>query len=58
VSELLAPRAVLEQMASGAARSYPIFYADDIEFLEVHHRAQGYVYLRMLGRTPPAFHER
>ena len=25
---------------------------------EVHHRAQGYVYLRALGVTPPAFYER
>ncbi|MDQ3461037.1 MAG: DinB family protein [Deinococcota bacterium] len=25
---------------------------------EIHHRAQGYVYLRLLGRTPPAFYER
>ena len=25
---------------------------------EIHHRAQGYVYLRALGMTPPAFYER
>lgn len=25
---------------------------------EVHHRGQGYVYLRMLGITPPLFYER
>ena len=25
---------------------------------EVHHRAQGYVYLRMLGVTPPLFYQR
>jgi uncharacterized damage-inducible protein DinB len=25
---------------------------------EIHHRAQGYVYLRSLGVTPPMFHER
>jgi uncharacterized damage-inducible protein DinB len=25
---------------------------------EVHHRGQGYVYLRALGVTPPAFYER
>ena len=25
---------------------------------EIHHRAQGYVYLRELGVTPPAFYER
>ncbi len=25
---------------------------------EVHHRGQGYVYLRMLGIAPPAFYER
>jgi uncharacterized damage-inducible protein DinB len=25
---------------------------------EVHHRAQGYVYLRALGIAPPAFYER
>jgi uncharacterized damage-inducible protein DinB len=32
-----------------------ILYAIDNE---VHHRAQGYVYLRSLGITPPMFHER
>ena len=25
---------------------------------EIHHRAQGYVYLRLLGIQPPAFYER
>jgi uncharacterized damage-inducible protein DinB len=25
---------------------------------EIHHRGQGYVYLRMLGVTPPPFYER
>lgn len=25
---------------------------------EIHHRGQGYVYLRALGTEPPAFHER
>ncbi|HET8986675.1 MAG TPA: DinB family protein, partial [Trueperaceae bacterium] len=25
---------------------------------EIHHRAQGYVYLRALGIEPPAFYER
>jgi uncharacterized damage-inducible protein DinB len=25
---------------------------------EIHHRAQGYVYLRELGVTPPSFYER
>ncbi len=25
---------------------------------EIHHRGQGYVYLRMLGVAPPAFYER
>jgi uncharacterized damage-inducible protein DinB len=25
---------------------------------EIHHRAQGYVYLRLLGIEPPAFYER
>jgi uncharacterized damage-inducible protein DinB len=25
---------------------------------EIHHRAQGYVYLRQLGIEPPLFHER
>lgn len=25
---------------------------------EIHHRGQGYVYLRALGIEPPAFHER
>lgn len=25
---------------------------------EVHHRGQGFIYLRMLGKTPPLFYER
>jgi uncharacterized damage-inducible protein DinB len=25
---------------------------------EIHHRGQGYIYLRMLGTEPPAFYER
>lgn len=25
---------------------------------EIHHRGQGYVYLRLLGKEPPAFHVR
>jgi uncharacterized damage-inducible protein DinB len=25
---------------------------------EIHHRGQGYVYLRALGISPPAFHDR
>lgn len=25
---------------------------------EIHHRGQGYVYLRLLGQEPPAFHRR
>ena len=25
---------------------------------EIHHRGQGYVYLRALGLEPPAFYER
>jgi uncharacterized damage-inducible protein DinB len=32
-----------------------IFYAIDNE---IHHRGQGYVYLRALGIEPPAFYER
>jgi uncharacterized damage-inducible protein DinB len=32
-----------------------IFYFIDNE---IHHRAQGYVYLRSLGIEPPAFYER
>ena len=32
-----------------------IFYFIDNE---IHHRAQGFVYLRSLGITPPAFYER
>ncbi len=34
---------------------YFVLYAVDNE---IHHRAQGYVYLRMLGVEPPAFWER
>jgi uncharacterized damage-inducible protein DinB len=32
-----------------------LFYMHDNE---IHHRAQGYVYLRLLGIEPPAFYER
>jgi len=32
-----------------------VLYAVDNE---IHHRAQGYVYLRMLGIEPPPFYER
>lgn len=32
-----------------------VFYAIDNE---IHHRAQGYVYLRALGVEPPAFYDR
>lgn len=32
-----------------------LFYVIDNE---IHHRAQGYVYLRRLGLEPPAFYER
>jgi len=34
---------------------WQILYAIDNE---IHHRAQGYVYLRSLGVAPPAFYER
>lgn len=32
-----------------------LFYALENE---IHHRGQGYIYLRLLGITPPAFYER
>jgi len=32
-----------------------VLYAVDNE---IHHRGQGYVYLRALGVAPPAFYER
>jgi uncharacterized damage-inducible protein DinB len=41
--------------------SEPRSHLDRILYLidnEVHHRGQGYVYLRMLGIEPPAFYER
>lgn len=39
--------------------SYP--FIDNLNYIidnEIHHRGQGYVYLRALGITPPGFYER
>ena len=38
----------------GPNRDYILYTLDN----EVHHRAQGFVYLRLLGLEPPAFWER
>jgi uncharacterized damage-inducible protein DinB len=38
----------------GTIYSTLLYYMDN----EVHHRAQGYVYLRALGIEPPAFYDR
>jgi len=38
----------------GTIYSTILYYMDN----EVHHRAQGYVYLRALGIEPPAFYDR
>ena len=38
----------------GPNREYVLYLIDN----EVHHRAQGFVYLRLLGLEPPAFWER
>src|SRR5690606_21764301 len=38
----------------GAAYSSILYFIDN----EIHHRGQGYVYLRSLGIEPPAFWER
>lgn len=41
-------------MYEGEAFSSILYYIDN----EIHHRAQGYVYLRSLGIEPPAFWDR
>jgi uncharacterized damage-inducible protein DinB len=38
----------------GRICDFLLYFVDN----EVHHRGQGYVYLRALGVTPPAFYER
>ncbi|QHL88295.1 damage-inducible protein DinB [Nibribacter ruber] len=38
----------------GSVISTVLYYIDN----EIHHRGQGYVYLRALGITPPNFYER
>jgi uncharacterized damage-inducible protein DinB len=38
----------------GTVQSTILYFIDN----EIHHRAQGYVYLRALGIEPPAFYER
>lgn len=38
----------------GTVISSVLYFIDN----EIHHRAQGYVYLRALGVEPPAFYER
>lgn len=38
----------------GTVISSVLYFIDN----EIHHRAQGYVYLRALGAEPPAFYER
>jgi uncharacterized damage-inducible protein DinB len=39
---------------TGAAHDLLLYVVDN----EIHHRGQGYVYLRALGITPPPFYER
>jgi uncharacterized damage-inducible protein DinB len=41
-------------MYPGVAHDLVLYVIDN----EIHHRGQGYVYLRALGITPPAFWER
>ena len=55
----IAPAKFAEQMMAfgqfpGTGQSLLMYVIDN----EIHHRAQGYVYLRALGIAPPAFYER
>lgn len=55
----IAPSKFAEQMMAfgqfpGSGQSLLMYVVDN----EIHHRAQGYVYLRALGIAPPAFYER
>jgi uncharacterized damage-inducible protein DinB len=46
---------------SGFGMKYPGVVHDLILYVidnEIHHRGQGYVYLRALGIEPPAFYDR
>ena len=38
----------------GVVSEFLLYFVDN----EIHHRGQGYVYLRSLGITPPGFYER
>ena len=55
----IAPERFQEQMTifgmyPGTVSSHLLYFIDN----EIHHRGQGYVYLRALGIEPPAFWER
>ena len=55
----ISPAKYAEQMVAfgeypGTGYSLAMYVIDN----EIHHRAQGYVYLRSLGITPPPFYER
>lgn len=55
----VSPAKYAEQMVAfgeypGTGYSLVMYVIDN----EIHHRAQGYVYLRSLGITPPPFYER
>lgn len=66
--------ALSERIAAEAPGANPAFFTDTHQLPwgemtgwvaaiynidnEIHHRAQGYVYLRVLGIEPPAFYER
>ncbi len=55
----IAPAKFAEQMVAfgeypGTGYSLLLYVIDN----EIHHRGQGYVYLRALGIAPPAFYER
>ncbi|MHB1095705.1 MAG: DinB family protein [Gemmatimonadaceae bacterium] len=55
----IAPSKFAEQMMAfgqfpGTGQSLLMYVVDN----EIHHRGQGYVYLRALGIAPPAFYER
>ena len=41
-------------MYPGLCSEFLLYFVDN----EIHHRGQGYVYLRSLGITPPGFYER
>lgn len=48
------PEPFFQQLPPQTNLNYVLYLIDN----EIHHRGQGYVYLRLLGLEPPLFYER